>query len=353
MSGLVVASPSEGFDTRITDAFGDELNGHRRYWRDGLLDGSAAAAVDELTRSAPDVVAIGPDLPIADAIELAEAFDAERPDIVVVLVADPSIQVYERALRSGARDVVAPDAPSAELRLAFEQALDAAGRRRSALAQTEGSAPSSPRHLCGVAQGRYRKDDGGHEPRHRPCARGAGRSCDRRPRPPVRRRRERAETHTRAHVPRHLAHTAEYRRDDGEDLPHVARQRPLRALRAGCTRRRGLDHRRAGTPHRVLARISVSLRRDRHGIGPRRAHPRSARALHRPHRAHVYRRAERARRRARRSRRSISSVSPHRRVTSWSTVPMHASACRCRTSRQRSGCGRISPFRARGWCRSP
>jgi pilus assembly protein CpaE len=148
MSGLVVASPSEGFDVKIADAFGDKLNGHRRYWRDGLLDGNPVTAVAELTRSAPDVVAIGPDLPIGDAIDLAEAFDAERPDIVIVLVAEPSIQLYERALRSGARDIVAPDAPDADLRLAFEQALGAADRRRNAIANTD--APASSSHVICV-----------------------------------------------------------------------------------------------------------------------------------------------------------------------------------------------------------
>ncbi len=38
MSDLLVASPSETFGSKIAGAFGDHLNGHRRYWRDGLLD---------------------------------------------------------------------------------------------------------------------------------------------------------------------------------------------------------------------------------------------------------------------------------------------------------------------------
>ena len=148
MSGLLIASPSETFDARLANAFNGELNGHRRYWRDGLLDANPASIVAELTRTDPAVVAIGPDLDPDDLLELARAFDAERPDVAVVLVAEPSLQLLERALRVGARDVVAPDAPPAELRQAFEQALNSAGRRRNVLAAFDAGAPS--RHVMAV-----------------------------------------------------------------------------------------------------------------------------------------------------------------------------------------------------------
>ncbi|MGZ6967722.1 MAG: AAA family ATPase [Acidimicrobiia bacterium] len=148
MSGLVVASPSEGFDKKITAAFEGELTGHRRYWRDGLLESSPASVVAELTRTDPTVVAIGPELDADEVLGLVSAFDTHRPDVVVIIVAEPSLQLLERALRSGARDVVAPDAPDAELREAFEQALDAAGRRRNALTMADAGAPS--RHVICV-----------------------------------------------------------------------------------------------------------------------------------------------------------------------------------------------------------
>ena len=152
MSGLLVASPSENFDAKLANVFNGELNGHRRYWRDGLLDANAASIVAELTRTDPVVVAIGPDLDPDAALELARAFDADRPDVSVVLVAEPSLQLLERALRSGARDVVAPDAPPTELRQAFEQALDSAGRRRNVLAAFDTGAPS--RHVMACSHRR-------------------------------------------------------------------------------------------------------------------------------------------------------------------------------------------------------
>ncbi len=150
MSGLLVASPSEDFDGKLADVFGGTLTSHRRYWRDGLLEGTSASLVAELTRTDPAVVAIGPELADDEALDLVEAFDTHRPDVTVIIVAEPSLQLLERALRSGARDVVAPDAPDEELREAFEQAVDAADRRRSTLSTQDLDAPS--RHvICTLA----------------------------------------------------------------------------------------------------------------------------------------------------------------------------------------------------------
>ena len=51
-------------------------------------------------------------------------------DISVVVVGYPSADLLEAAMRAGARDVVAPDAPEPEVREVFERAMDAARRRR-------------------------------------------------------------------------------------------------------------------------------------------------------------------------------------------------------------------------------
>src|SRR3954469_22164136 len=143
--GLLVASPSEKFDVKLGEIFDGTLGGHRRYWRDGLLEANTASIVAELTRTDPAVVAIGPGLEDEVALDLVAAFDEHRPDVTVVIVAEPSLQLLERALRSGARDVVAPNGPNAELREAFDQALDAAGRRRTVLSSADVDAPS--RHV--------------------------------------------------------------------------------------------------------------------------------------------------------------------------------------------------------------
>jgi pilus assembly protein CpaE len=149
MSSLVVATPCEKFKQRVVGAYRGQLNGHRFYWRDGLLDGPPSSVVNELTRTNPSVVAIGPDVSSSQALELTRAFDRERPDVVVVLVAPPSIELMDSALKSGARGVVAPDATDDELRNAFEQALDAADRRRRVVPALDNVA--SHHTICVVA----------------------------------------------------------------------------------------------------------------------------------------------------------------------------------------------------------
>ena len=149
MSSLVVATPSERVKQRVAVAYRGQLNGHRFYWRDGLLDGPPSSIVDELTRTHPTVVAIGPDVSPSKALELARVFESERPDVVVVLVATPSIALMDSALKSGARGVIAPDAPDDQLRNAFEEALGAADRRRRAVAARD---EGTSRHtICVVA----------------------------------------------------------------------------------------------------------------------------------------------------------------------------------------------------------
>jgi len=141
---LLLATTNTDFEERVRRAFDDRLNGDLRYWRDGMLRGDPARAVRELARGNADVIALGPGLPADTALELARAFDHECPDISVVIVAEPSAPMLRAALHAGARDVISPEAPEGELRVAFERILTAAGRRRSALdVRSEGAAPTS------------------------------------------------------------------------------------------------------------------------------------------------------------------------------------------------------------------
>ena len=87
-------------------------------------------AVRELGGRDVEVVALGPDMPEEHALALATAFDHDRPDISVVIIAPPSTDLLQSALRAGARDVIAPDIAPADLRAAIEKAFDTATHRR-------------------------------------------------------------------------------------------------------------------------------------------------------------------------------------------------------------------------------
>jgi pilus assembly protein CpaE len=131
MSKLVLATPDSDFEQRVREAFGDELVGPLRYWHDDLL-ADPGDAVRALSGNGVEVVALGPNLPAEHALAVARAFDHERPDVSVVIVAPPSTDLLRSALQAGARDVIAPDIDRAELRAAIQHVFDAAGNRRRA-----------------------------------------------------------------------------------------------------------------------------------------------------------------------------------------------------------------------------
>jgi pilus assembly protein CpaE len=130
MNRLVLATADAEFEARVRDAFKGELDGQLRYWRRGMLS-NPARVVEELTARGAEVVALGPGIPHDSALALARAIDHERPDISTVIVAEPSTELLQSALHAGARDVIAPEAPSQQLRSAFERAFGAAEARRN------------------------------------------------------------------------------------------------------------------------------------------------------------------------------------------------------------------------------
>ncbi len=80
-----------------------------------------------------DVLVVGPDIAMPDALRLAQAVDDERPDVSVVLMASPSAELLEQAVRVGVRDVVDPASAPDIVRSSLERAMETAGRRRNLL----------------------------------------------------------------------------------------------------------------------------------------------------------------------------------------------------------------------------
>jgi pilus assembly protein CpaE len=144
MSQLVLATADLAFEQRVRDAFDGELEGPVRYWREGLA-GDPTRMLTDLTGMATNVVAIGPDLPPEAALELTRALDTDRPEISVVIIAEPSAKLLQSALRAGARDVIAPDAPKGALRAAIERAMESSANRRAAMDREETVEPDHAR----------------------------------------------------------------------------------------------------------------------------------------------------------------------------------------------------------------
>ncbi|TVR37509.1 MAG: MinD/ParA family protein [Nitriliruptor sp.] len=127
---ILLATPHAGYEQRVRQAFGATLNGDLRRWDVAHGEVTPDGLLQQLANSSPDVVAIGPDLETDDALALARELEQTRPEISVLLVSEPTPELWQHALRAGVRDVVAPDAVDADLRTAFERTMEVAARRR-------------------------------------------------------------------------------------------------------------------------------------------------------------------------------------------------------------------------------
>lgn len=128
---ILLATASAAYEGQVRGAFDATVNGDLRRW--DAVDDGAQALLARLDGEAPDVVAVGPDLALADALDLASHIERHRPEISVILVNDPTPELWREALRAGVTDVLAPDADASEIRQVFDRAIEVATRRRDNL----------------------------------------------------------------------------------------------------------------------------------------------------------------------------------------------------------------------------
>ncbi|MEO7443791.1 MAG: hypothetical protein ABIW46_09705, partial [Acidimicrobiales bacterium] len=109
MGSIALVTPDASFEADLTSALPDlGPGGYRRCWREEYLRVDPTKMVADVTDGGADVVCIGPGLEPRTAIAFADAFDRERPELCVLLVAEPTAELVRDALRVGVRDVVEP-----------------------------------------------------------------------------------------------------------------------------------------------------------------------------------------------------------------------------------------------------
>lgn len=150
MSRLTLATNSAAFEQRVRRALGS-VNGDLQRWRGDLGVGDARTIVMDLTADDAEVVAFGPDLEVSEALAVAREVDAARPDISVIVVTEPTPELWEAALHAGVREVLPADASDDELRLGLERALEIADRRRRTMSTAEVATGAAGRVISVVA----------------------------------------------------------------------------------------------------------------------------------------------------------------------------------------------------------
>ena len=151
MSTVLLANSTVAFEQRVRRSFKGSLEAEVSRWDSPAGAGNPHAAVKEMMEESPDVVAIGPNIDLEEALELAWTFESLHPEVETILVAEPDEKLWRKALRSGATDIVKPAAPYDEIREIFEHVLETTTRRRLNLIQEVGEGGRSGRVITVVA----------------------------------------------------------------------------------------------------------------------------------------------------------------------------------------------------------
>jgi pilus assembly protein CpaE len=137
MSRVVLAAADEELALRIKHA----ADGDVHVLPPGRLPSDPFRLFEQLVDAElPDVLVIGPGAAVQEALSLAERLDVQCPGISVVLVAPPSPELWQAAMRAGVRDLLPPDLDPMALRVALDRAASLASGRRRVLRPAEETA---------------------------------------------------------------------------------------------------------------------------------------------------------------------------------------------------------------------
>lgn len=115
-----------------------ELNGELRRWPGSVEELYVRRQLGDLLEGAPDVIAFGPGLDAESVLEIAADLDRSHPNVEVLVLAEPSPQLWERAARAGIREVVSPSGDPLELAAAVRRTISTIEARRDQRAEGRG-----------------------------------------------------------------------------------------------------------------------------------------------------------------------------------------------------------------------
>ena len=137
MSRVVLAAADEALRQRVSAA----ADGDVSVLPPGRLPGDPARFFELLADGElPEVLMIGTLAPPQEVLTLAARLDVQCPGISVLLLAEPTPEMLQAAMRAGIRDLLPPGAEVADIRSALERAGAAATQRRRVLRPVEETA---------------------------------------------------------------------------------------------------------------------------------------------------------------------------------------------------------------------
>ncbi|MBT2537110.1 AAA family ATPase [Arthrobacter sp. ISL-69] len=122
MSRFVLITPDAAFDGRLRQAVSGGLQGGVQTFFTSLLPGDPNDLFARLNQEQPEVLVLGPGVPVDEALRLATVMNVRFPEISVILATEPDPDFILHAMRSGVRDILSPDADAAQIRVLLERA---------------------------------------------------------------------------------------------------------------------------------------------------------------------------------------------------------------------------------------
>lgn len=131
MSRFVLITPNNVFDSRLRQAV-EGLPGTVQTFFSSTLPAGPQELFAQLGSEQPEVLILGPEVPLDDALRLATVLDVQLPELSVILVSDPEPAFMLQAMRAGIRDLLSPSADAAQIRVMLERACQSfASRHRT------------------------------------------------------------------------------------------------------------------------------------------------------------------------------------------------------------------------------
>ncbi|HEY8699884.1 MAG TPA: AAA family ATPase [Arthrobacter sp.] len=137
MSRFVLITPDVDFDARLRQAVAGGLQGGVQTFFTSLLPADPNELFAHLDQERPEVLVLGPEVPVEEALRLATVLNVSFPELSVILACDPDADFLLHAMRAGIRDIVPPDSDAAQIRVLLERASQSFSSRHRTLAPSQ------------------------------------------------------------------------------------------------------------------------------------------------------------------------------------------------------------------------
>lgn len=118
-------------------AIGDSVRTAAHSWSQLGHVTDAAEIAQTIAGQRYDAVCIGPDVPLDHALEISRQLDRHHPEIGVVLLTEPTAELWRDAVRSGIRDIVGPGESDEDVVAALQASAERGAQIRAVRAAPE------------------------------------------------------------------------------------------------------------------------------------------------------------------------------------------------------------------------